>query len=846
MWAAAVLAALWGGAVWAEEDKTPDIEKAFREGVDLFQQGRFGDAQRKFREVMALSPRKELAARLVDECGTKMMAKMMAEPRMGNEPAYIWQYYRDHQIRKLADKERMAKMAQRLVDAATSDPERALLYREFGQIAHYAVPLLAPYLKDATHESHRTFARIAISRMGSRAVLPVIELLSDKDVLMRENAALVLADIQPLDPRAIPALRARLDDASESPSVKNVATVLLKRLTGLDSAALKSTADYCHDAAWRYLLDRPGVAEEAAAVDGMIWHLNAAGELTPVSYPLWAWNEQMAEELALRGLAANADHAGLMALWPCVVAGEYTEVKDLLDLVNEQPPMHSFSVEEKKDVEGWDKKVVDCRRLIAMAGKEHVNAALNKALTEIKRYPAHGQLPRIAAALAKELAALDPRGELLTPPADVTLNALPGKEPVVVQTFVPVTVQAERAGMDVTVKAGSIVVINAPDVAAPGAEKEKKNGKKEKKEKKEEGAKKEEAAPAAATPPAAEVAAVPAAPAVPAPAVSTSGIVNGLDCLDFSVQYACALALAATDRHPVKWIGSDKVAAILGRGVSEDKSAQILLVEENANAANEMRQRLQALGYGVTVAVSGRDAVLQARSHPPKDAAVVSEDLRRDLTTEQTLEELRADVRTRYLAVGILHPQKDRTNIQSRFPQAALVEREMNGAELKTATEAVLAKRAAESLPKRRAHETSVACATALSKIDPRQTYLVLEDAILNASDALVNRKDDVRIPCAVFLGRTEGGSKKTAVAEKLKAVVLDTANAVELRRAALLSLGRVQKDGLEETYAKLQADPDQEIKDLAAEAFGQVSRANKAILELITSQRIDKDKKEK
>ena len=52
------------------------------------------------------------------------------------------------------------------------------------------------------------------------------------------------------------------------------------------------------------------------------------------------------------------------------------------------------------------------------------------------------------------------------------------------------------------------------------------------------------------------------------------------------------------------------------------------------------------------------------------------------------------------------------------------------------------------------------------------------------------NRKDEVRIPSAIFLGRMEGGSKKTEAAEKLKAVVLDGNNAVELRRAALRSLG--------------------------------------------------------
>ena len=115
-----------------------------------------------------------------------------------------------------------------------------------------------------------------------------------------------------------------------------------------------------------------------------------------------------------------------------------------------------------------------------------------------------------------------------------------------------------------------------------------------------------------------------------------------------------------------------------------------------------------------------------------------------------------------------------------------------------------------------------------------------------HAYNALLNRKDDVRIPAAIFLGRVEGGAKKAEAAEKLKAVVMDSANAVELRRAALRSLGRVQKDGLEDVYRKVQADPDQEIKDIGAESYGQISRANGSIIDFIRENRIDKDKKEK
>ena len=336
-------------------------------------------------------------------------------------------------------------------------------------------------------------------------------------------------------------------------------------------------------------------------------------------------------------------------------------------------------------------------------------------------------------------------------------------------------------------------------------------------------------------------------PPTPLPAVSTSALVNGLDSADQSLEYACALSLAAINRFPAKWLGSGNVAKILGRGMSENKEPQILVVEENHNKANETRERLEKLGYGVTLASSGRDGLREARSFPPKDIAVVAENLHRDLTGEQLLEELRADPRTRYLPAGILYLRAEQNNIKSRFgTEIPLVERENEGNDLKQQIEAILSKRAAEAVPKRQAHEVAKLCAEALAKLNCGDTYIRVNDAVEYALLALVNRPDDVRIPAAIFLGHAEGGAEKDKVVEGLKAVFLDANNNVELRRAALRSLGRVQKEGLNELYLKAQADPDQEIKDLGAEALGQISRDNKTINDFVHNERIDKALKEK
>lgn len=744
----AVLAMLSGAffagtpSVLAEEDPVASTEKLFREGIDLYEQGKYSEAQQKLKAVEDKDPRNALIARLVDEAGTRIIVKMMADVRMGAEPTRIWEQYRKYNLGKLADKERMAKMSARLVDQNTSEDETALLYREFAQLGHYAVPFLVPNLKDATNTRAQAKARLALAHMGQKATLPLLAMLGHKDQLMRQNAVLTLGDILPSDSRMIPGLKALIENATESEATKTYAKRILTRVTKLDEASWKPAAQYYYDEANRYYLDRPGVAEEAEDMTGMVWHLNEGGDLVGIQYPLWAWNEQMAEEGILHGLALNPEMTEFFALWACNAASMAGEVKDLVEISNEQPPRHNFSVEEKKELEEWDKKLIDARRMIAAVGKENVNAALNKVHADLRKYRGNIRLPGTGAMLAKELALLDPKGDTLQ---------------------------------------------------------------------------------------------------------DGSGLIAGLDSSEISIQYAAAVSLAQINKFPATWAGSEKVGALLGRGVSENKPFEILLVIEDSNLANDLAARLKSLNYGVSVAGTGREAMTAARAFPPKDVMIIAENLKRDLNAYQLLEEIRADVSTRYLPSGILHARADREIMQSRFgSDIGLVEVESRGDELKVPIEKIAEKRSETSANKRKAHEISVLCANTLNVVDPNGTNIHLNDAVEHATKAMIGRKDDVRNPCAVFLGRVEGGTMKDAAADALKRVFEDAASPVELRRNAIRALGRVKIDGFEELFMKAQSDPDQEIKDLAAEAFGHKSRAGKAIYEIISANRIDKSRKEK
>lgn len=868
----------------AEEDRTAQVEALFREGVDLFQQGHFAEAQQKFRRVLELEPRKELAARLVDECGTAMMAKMMAEPRMGAEPTRIWELYRKYYIGKLNDAQSIQKMAARVVDPATSEDERARLYREFVELGHYGVSALAPYLNDAQHKDFQAHARVVLARMGQKATLPLIELLGHKSELMRQNAILTLTDIMPRDDRPIAALKARLEDEKELDSTKRYATRALELITGLRAENLKTAAEYYYDAANRYYLERAGVVDEAEMVDGYIWHLNEAGDLVAVLFPIWSWNEQMAEEQVLRGMALQNDKRDFYPLAACIYAAQFTEVESLVEVISEAPSRHFFSEEEKNTLQVWKDKLVDCKNLAAACGKYYVNEALWKTLWDMKRYKAHPRLPEVAVFLCRILRYLDPEGELLdappapapapvvaeappSPPVATTIDIIPphaNVPPFGTQQFKAVTkdqygkvmsgikylweskqVEGEESGAKIDgtgfftagSKKGRYDISAKADLPAeekaPGAE-----GKAE--------AKAEAPAEPGATP------TRPSEPSQfrpePTELNTRSALVGAMYSENQNVQYAGALALAGINKFPVAWFGSEKVATLLGRGVSENKPIQILVVEEDQNVRNELRAALEALGYGVTDAVNGRDGMVKAREFPPKDVIVASDRLRSDLTPEQLIEELRGVVYTRYVPVGILHNTVNRNATQARFgAETALVEREAKADDLKKQIEDLAAKRQAEQIPKKHAHEIARSCAEALSALHLNCTSILLADAVPDANNALINRPDDIRVPAAVFLGNAKGGAIKEEVATRLREVFLNKENAVPMRLAALKSLGEVKPEAYQDDYLKAQLDEKEwELQFRSAINFGLHERQNKELYQFLREKRVEREKKEK
>jgi len=849
---AALACAAWpGGSVRAGE--TSSLQNLFRESVDLYQLGRKADSEKKLREMLALQPSDEQCEEMVREAGPRVVTQMMADPYMGNVPSYLWQRSRESVLKRLADPERIKGLVETVVNKDTPEPARLRAYSDLAELGHRAVPLLTPHLADAQNEETRAHARMALAQMSSRAIPPLLALLAHKDALMRENAILAIGDIRPADRRALPALKARLEDPNETATVKDVAAKVLARITGLRIDEMRPAAVYYELAAHRYLLQSVGVAEEAADALGLIWHLNEAGALQEAKYPLWAWNEQMAEELLLQGMKLHPEHVPFFPLGACLWAAQYTEVKEILDLINEQTGRQLLSEEEKTAIQEMDKKLAACRKLVAACGREQVNQALLDVLHDMEQNPGHPRLPGIAVFLCEALKHLDPRGELLPPPRSAEVRLWPAQlvaGPGALQQFQAFTIdEYGQPVKNVTYsyesnndKAGQItpaglLTVGAPDkapveitVTASLPDGSKLTAKCQVTN----DLRTKEATPSSAL---ADIYVLP----------PRSGLVIALFCPDLMVQYAAALSLVDINRFPEQWGGSDKVVGRLARGVSENKPLEVLVVDEDANRRLEMKSRITEVGLTMCGAESGRDGLVKARMHPPKELVLISDRLRINLRAEQVIAELRADPRTSGCALSVLYDAEQRTPVQARFgTELPLVERGLQGADLKSALDKVAATRKTDPVSKRKALEVAAACVSALARLDPRYSHFSLDEAVPACVEALVNRPEPIRLAAAELIGSAQGGKMKAASIEKLILVMNDATAPAALRLAALRSLGMIDPEANVDMCLRLQADQDFEVQLRAARNFGLRSRDTKKIYEMLAQERIDREKKEK
>jgi len=474
-WGTLILLAVagWAKAEGVDTIREEKVKNLFREGVDLFQEGKYSEAQLRFKQVIAEDPTEKEAEAMVKEAGDKAMFNMILNTKLGPEPQVIWDLYRRYARRMKRDAELIKKLVAQAVDPAIPDKQRWDAVLQLGDIGQFAVPLLAEHLGNELDPDVRTYARLAITRLGNRAVLPTIELLGHENRLVRENAALILGDIEPSDSRGIAPLKAIFENAKELKTVKDSAGVALEKITGRKPEQLLTAAEYYYRKAERYLLETAGVPAEAEMADGVTWHLKGSKQLVYVQVPYYAWNEIMAEQGCYDCFRVNPAFDSAISLFACVMAAQYAEVNELKDLAQERPGGQPLSQEEIDEVNARTARLKDAPLLVRSVGPEYLYKALDKALED--------KQDRLAVVVIDAIRDVDPRGEYL--PASLSTadtgkkKAEAAKEPAkgsvgesLIKALSYTGPGGENSGREVRYHGAIAIAHMNPDKAFPGSE----------------------------------------------------------------------------------------------------------------------------------------------------------------------------------------------------------------------------------------------------------------------------------------------------------------------------------------------------------------------------------------
>lgn len=312
--------------------ETEQIRELLSEGVKQYRIGRRQEAAVSFRRALEMDPSDRLLYHFYLSVGDELMHRMMEDGELREVIKDIWgpAYFYRKQLRR--DDRYINKLVS-LLGEENSEKTRLAATRELIAVGPLATPFLVDKLGDARAGEFKVFARIVLTRMGYRAVLPLIEALNADDPALQEAIVVILKDIA--DARALPKLVQLRDDENTGPSLRMVcekAVEIIAEARGLST--VPNAAQLYFSEALRYFREGDDVRDEVVSNESLLWRwVEDPGRglfaLQHVTAPRYSWNESMAEELLYDGMKYFPEYPEYSAYQPLMAAtfaAQYVEV----------------------------------------------------------------------------------------------------------------------------------------------------------------------------------------------------------------------------------------------------------------------------------------------------------------------------------------------------------------------------------------------------------------------------------------------------------------------------------------------------------------------------------------
>ncbi len=392
----ALLAA--GAPVLSAADFTPDknfsndaqAKDQLAEAVRQFRIGRYPDAAAALQAVLKLDPTPELLYQFYLSAGDSLLLDMESHDELTDVMHDVLRRARIYQTQIRHTPDYIELMISKLT--ATQE-ERVVATLELVAIGPYAVPALMGHLQDNRQDDLRVFCRIALTRMGYRAVVPLCEALKSGDQRQVESVAMILADIG--DPRALPALLHLADEKDIPDTTKRVVANTIAAIVQKSNLPSTPAGDAAYfTEALRYFRDDDRVHDEMVANESLMWRWDAAGsKLTYQRVPRYAWNELMSEQLLFDGAEAWPAYNAYHPLMTAVLQAEITEVDQRLRLAKTATVPPKNPDEEVQWIQERATALVEQNSRVAMAGPVNLYRAVQQAIIS-ERYDVAADLMR--------------------------------------------------------------------------------------------------------------------------------------------------------------------------------------------------------------------------------------------------------------------------------------------------------------------------------------------------------------------------------------------------------------------------------------------------------------------
>lgn len=361
------------------------IRRTWAEGVKLFEERKYAQAYEKFNQCLAQKPSSKIALELREKAGFAFFVEALSgnERQHGMDIAFVVKKIlelAEEQVRiEQADEQRIKDLLDKIKNAPYTE-KYAAKEEIASTVGHYVVPYCVDILGDKMDDELRVEIISLLTRMGTDAVLPVIEILDSENSFTRQNAATVLGHIR--DERAIPALKKIVEDPREDEHTVKEAKIALRLITGKDSSKLLPANEYYYRLAERYYYDDLSVIQSNYK-EWVFWYWNN-DKLSFKPVERFEYNEILAEESCYDGLAIsdNNDHEGLWTLLTCVYYAQLNEVQSAREVAAELSERGEFPSDKKQILEERRQTLETANVINYSVGRERIYKALRRSLDD--------------------------------------------------------------------------------------------------------------------------------------------------------------------------------------------------------------------------------------------------------------------------------------------------------------------------------------------------------------------------------------------------------------------------------------------------------------------------------